>query len=177
LAYLHVQTPSISHGDVKPENVLLEEDFSPLLSDAWILSCNPTGTPLYAPPEVVQRSAAPDDPLAADVYAFGSAVLHPLAHAGVVPAETFATPLYRAVIASYAAPRPAKSGSMPAGWSSLQVHLARALAAWSPEVAQGCPAAMAAAISSCCTTDPAARPSAEAMRIETAAWVESAKGW
>ena len=38
LAYLHVQTPPISHGDVKPENVLLEEDFSPLLSDAWILS-------------------------------------------------------------------------------------------------------------------------------------------
>lgn len=177
LAYLHAQTPPIPHRDVKPENILLEEDFSPLLSDAWILSCSPTGTTLYAPPEVVQRSAPPDNPLAADVYAFGSAVLHPLAHAGVIDAETFVTPLYRAVIASYGGPRPAKSGNVPAGWTSLQVHLARALASWSPEVAQGCPAAMAAAISSCCAESPAARPSAEAMRVETAAWTESADTW
>ena len=177
LAYLHAQTPPIPHRDVKPENVLLEEDFTPLLSDVWILSCSPTGTTLYAPPEVVQRSALPDDPLAADVYAFGSAVLHPLAHAGVIAAETFDTPLYRAVIASYAGPQPTKASSVPAGWTSLQVHLARALASWSPEVARGCPVAMAAAISSCCAEAPAARPSAEVMRVETAAWVESANTW
>lgn len=30
---MHEKTPPLIHGDIKPENIFLEDDFNPLLSD------------------------------------------------------------------------------------------------------------------------------------------------
>jgi hypothetical protein len=137
------------------------------------------GTPLYAPVEVAEGIAPPADALAADMYAFGSAVLHTLAHAGVAAAESFASPLYRAIYAAFEASVLEGGGSDASSlkWDNLQVQFARSQDGWLPEVAPECPVAMAAAIASCCTAAPAARPSAEVMRLETAAWAANAHEW
>ena len=180
LAYLHAQQPPVPHGDVKGENVMLDDDFSPRLADAGLLACRPdgvfpAGTPLYAPPEAAEGLAPPADLLAADVYAFGSAILHPLAHSGVAAAESFTSPLYRAMCA--AAGVAADGPASMLKWDPLQVQFARSQAGWMPEVTPGCPAAMAAAIASCCAAAPAERPTAEQLRIETGAWEAHACEW
>lgn len=180
LAFLHAQKPPFAHGDVKCENVMLDDDLTPRLSDAGLLACRPDGafacgTPLYAPPEIAEGASLPADALAADMYAFGSAVLHLLAHAGVASADSFSSPLYRAIYAAFEASAPDEAASVK--WDSLQVQFARSQAGWLPEVAPGCPAAMAAAIASCCIATPAVRPSAEAMRLQSAAWAASAHEW
>ena len=190
LAYLHAQQPPFAHGDPKCENVIVfggDDDLTPRLSDAGLLACRPggvfaAGTPLYAPPEAAEGLAPPADLLAADVYAFGSAILHQLAHAGVAAAKAFSSPLYRAVYAAFeesAALAASAEGSATSTlkWDPLQVQFARSQAGWMPEVAPECPAAMAAAIASCCAAGPAARPTAEELRAETAAWKTNAHDW
>lgn len=180
LAFLHAQKPPFAHGDVKCENVMLDDDLTPRLSDAGLLAYRPDGafacgTPLYAPPEVAEGASLPADPLAADVFAFGASVLHALAHAGVVSVEAFSSPLYRAIYAAFEAAAPDETA--PVKWDSLQVQFARSQAGWLPEVAPGCPAAMAAAIASCCIATPTVRPTAETMRVQIAAWEASAHEW
>lgn len=72
LAYLH--SNGISHGDIKPDNVLFDEYNRPLLSDfgaADIINYkSPTScSPLYAPPEVLVQKKY--DPKKADMWSFG----------------------------------------------------------------------------------------------------------
>ncbi|KAG8958882.1 hypothetical protein FRC05_008328, partial [Tulasnella sp. 425] len=78
LAYLHNHSPPISHGDVKPNNVLLDEnitvglaDFglSHLVDDTSKMLETGIGTKGYQAPELVQGLP---NTLASDVYAFGS---------------------------------------------------------------------------------------------------------
>ena len=182
LAYLHAQQPPIPHGDIKGENVMLDDDFSPLLADAGLLACRPdgvfpAGTPLYAPPEVAECLASPANLLAADVYAFGAAILHQLAHAGVTAAEAFTSPLYRSMYATAVGVAAADGAASLLKWDPLQAQFARSQAGWMPELAPGCPAAMAAAIRRCCAASPAERPTAEELRVDAAAWEANAHEW
>ena len=182
LAYLHAQQPPIPHGDCKADNVMLTDDCSPLLADANLLNCRPdgvfpVGTPLYAPPEVAEGMALPVDLLAADVYCFGSAILHQLAHAGVAAAESFTSPLYRAMALATTAGVAAEGSASTLKWDPLQAQFARSQEGWMPELAQGCPAAMATAISSCCAATPAARPTAKELHVEISTWPASAHEW
>ncbi|MCO5561836.1 hypothetical protein L7F22_015460 [Adiantum nelumboides] len=83
LEYLHKQLGDcVLHRDVKAANVLLTEDFKPMLGDFGLarlihhdersVSMTPAGTPGYVAPEVVFRNKVTDK---ADVYSYGVLVL------------------------------------------------------------------------------------------------------
>ncbi|KIM20456.1 hypothetical protein M408DRAFT_47009, partial [Serendipita vermifera MAFF 305830] len=85
VSYLHGRKPPIVHGDLKPGNILIDEDRTPKICDfglAVVLSdrrdtamnttSEYTGTERYLAPEIVKgETNAPPTP-ASDVYALGS---------------------------------------------------------------------------------------------------------
>lgn len=83
LVYLHTRTPPITHGDIKPKNVLIGDRLQALICDfglARAVQDLPTGyttqagpgTDAYRAPELWLQSKPS---LAGDVYAFGGMVL------------------------------------------------------------------------------------------------------
>ncbi|KAG9041178.1 hypothetical protein FS837_012642 [Tulasnella sp. UAMH 9824] len=83
LVYLHTRTPPITHGDIKPKNVLIGDRLQALICDfglARAVQDLPTGyttqagpgTDAYRAPELWLQSKPS---LAGDVYAFGGLVL------------------------------------------------------------------------------------------------------
>lgn len=77
----------LTHGDIKPENVIIDLEGNPHLADfglAETISCrrkrsegnkNVFITPLYASPETISRSAIPGEPYP-DIYSFGCMMYH-----------------------------------------------------------------------------------------------------
>lgn len=104
LAYLHSQSPPICHGDIKPENILLNNLHEAVLSDfglGWVmmatgLSAGLTtsdglqGTCNYLAPELFEEEK-PRPSRESDVYAFGGLMLSVLSgkppFAGLIPAR------------------------------------------------------------------------------------------
>jgi len=77
----------LTHGDIKPENIIIDHEGKPHLADfglAETISCrrkqtegkkNVYLTPLYAAPETLSRSAIPGEPHP-DIYSFGCMMFH-----------------------------------------------------------------------------------------------------
>ena len=192
VAYLHAQEPPIAHLDVKCENVVLDDGLCPKVADFGLSLFHAAAagadaaaaqqqsvrhaaqlgaTPLHAAPELSEEaSGAPlPRPLALDVFAFASAVLHPLAHRAP---HRFASPLYRHV---YGGGGGDDATSSPGDWTPVQVLVARCLAGWQPEIVPGaCPPPLADAIRRCCAVDPATRPRTADVRDELAVLLDSA---
>ncbi|MCA8922760.1 MAG: protein kinase [Planctomycetes bacterium] len=101
LHYAHEQ--DIVHGDLKPSNVIVQEDMRPLLTDfglgraakvhqaALADETRVTGTPYYFPPELIEGPRAPDR--RSDIYSLG-VIMYELAtgrlpFVGQTPLELF----------------------------------------------------------------------------------------
>ncbi|NOY74427.1 MAG: serine/threonine protein kinase [Kiritimatiellaeota bacterium] len=81
------ETLQLTHGDIKPENILLSFDDKPHLADFGLsetiaskkkMEGNSTkvlATPVYVAPEIVARQALPGDPRP-DIYSFGCMMFH-----------------------------------------------------------------------------------------------------
>lgn len=75
IAYLHQN--NIAHGDIKPDNILFDEDYRPKLGDFGLstlgnpseLKTNFSCSPAYASPEQLLR--IPYDPFKADMWSYG----------------------------------------------------------------------------------------------------------
>ncbi|KIM28119.1 hypothetical protein M408DRAFT_52112, partial [Serendipita vermifera MAFF 305830] len=85
VSYLHGLKPPVVHGDLKPGNILIDNDLTPKICDfglARILSdegdtgmtttSEHTGTVRYLSPELVSSGTSVPPTLASDVYALGS---------------------------------------------------------------------------------------------------------
>ncbi len=80
------KTQRLTHGDIKPANILLTKYGEPKLADLGLAqtirnlnnSSDLILTPLYAPPELIQRVWTQGDPRA-DIYSFGATIFHMLA--------------------------------------------------------------------------------------------------
>ena len=86
LAYLHGQTPAITHRDLSANNVLLSTNMTAKISDlgvARILNLRPDearhmtgtpGTPVYMPPEAMVANPHYDTSM--DVFSYGTLLIH-----------------------------------------------------------------------------------------------------
>ncbi|MEA2012284.1 MAG: serine/threonine-protein kinase [Verrucomicrobiota bacterium] len=82
------KTQRLTHGDIKPENILLTQVYEPKLADLGLAKTirdelqidnnDLILTPLYGAPELIKRKWQPGDPRA-DIYAFGATLFHMLA--------------------------------------------------------------------------------------------------
>ncbi|KIO31607.1 hypothetical protein M407DRAFT_128692 [Tulasnella calospora MUT 4182] len=87
IAYLHSLQPSIAHGDIKPENILIRDDLTAAVTDFGIsrviqsldtqtgltTSSSGQGTPQFQAAELFLEGSRPT--IMSDVYAFGGLIL------------------------------------------------------------------------------------------------------
>ncbi|KAG9045288.1 hypothetical protein FS837_006553 [Tulasnella sp. UAMH 9824] len=85
LAYLHTRNPPFIHGDLKPDNILINDDEDPVLADFGLAqitrdvlgtgatSGSAKGTPIWMAPELYDEDA--NISAASDVYAFAFIVI------------------------------------------------------------------------------------------------------
>lgn len=81
------ETLQLTHGDIKPENILLSFDGTPHLADFGLSETIASktkrneedakimATPIYVAPEIISRRALPGDPRP-DIYSFGCMLFH-----------------------------------------------------------------------------------------------------
>jgi serine/threonine protein kinase len=81
------ETLQLTHGDIKPENILISFDGTPHLADFGLSETIASkkkkqdgeskvlATPVYVAPEIISRQALPGDPRP-DIYSFGCMMFH-----------------------------------------------------------------------------------------------------
>eukprot|EP01128_Nolandella_sp_AFSM9_P000880 TRINITY_DN11005_c0_g1_i1.p1 TRINITY_DN11005_c0_g1~~TRINITY_DN11005_c0_g1_i1.p1 ORF type:complete len:675 (-),score=118.16 TRINITY_DN11005_c0_g1_i1:12-2015(-) len=78
LNWLHCQSPPLLHLDLKPANILIDDDYNVRIADfgmsrmkvaAGVSNVSGGGTPLYMPPEILSRKEQSSEKT--DVFAFG----------------------------------------------------------------------------------------------------------
>lgn len=72
--YVHLK--GFSHGDIKPDNILLDSEFNPILCDFGFatnseFSSSTRCTPHYAAPELINMKTEPFNPKIADIWSLG----------------------------------------------------------------------------------------------------------
>lgn len=91
----HMHSKNLAHRDIKGDNILMDDNFTPVLADfGWARSVDPCvgltaqfGTPNYQAPEVIMcKSLGQDETFACDIFALG-VLLSELA-GGVKPFNT-----------------------------------------------------------------------------------------
>ncbi|KAG9027501.1 hypothetical protein FS837_004251, partial [Tulasnella sp. UAMH 9824] len=120
LQYLHEHSPPISHGDIKPSNILIDDNNRPRLCDfglsQFLEQANPElqtsfvgqGSKGYQAPEVV-RDGLQDLP--SDVYAFGCLVLEVMS--GNPPFYKLKAPKAFLAISAGSIPEPSAHPKLP----------------------------------------------------------------
>lgn len=74
-AVRYIHTRGIAHLDIKPDNILLDKDFNPVLCDFGFavkgkITSSTRCTPQYAAPEILKQSGT-YNPICADIWALG----------------------------------------------------------------------------------------------------------
>ncbi|KIO19236.1 hypothetical protein M407DRAFT_223443 [Tulasnella calospora MUT 4182] len=124
LAYLHSFKPPIIHADIKPENVMINDEIKAALSDFGIsrfmvevgkhtdltTSLGTTGTPGYQAKELLERDPRPTT--MSDVYAFGGLILAIMSGQRPFQGLAAAAPIILA-IATNQQPQPADHPDLP----------------------------------------------------------------
>lgn len=94
LVYLHMQSPAVVHGDLKPDNILLEQiSLKPKLIDFGFCRLElpsarvPGSTAAWAAPEILRRSAR-HPTCAADMFSFGRVFFNLMTNCQPIPAGT-----------------------------------------------------------------------------------------
>lgn len=129
LAVEHVHKSGMLHLDIKPSNVLLRRDGTPLLSDFGVVrdidlaltgTMSFAGTPIYAAPEQFQRKGARIS-AATDVYGLGITLYEALARSQPIEDTSLASLLKR--LEAGRVPRLSERSTVPADLENI-VHKA-----------------------------------------------------